>query len=481
MKKRISRRQFLNYGAIAGASSAVAFGFLGCSRALTQYVPGLNNPTVRFYSTPNRLVDLPEGFTCRAISRTGEKMDDGFWVPGKHDGMAAFPGPNGKTILVRNHELESYHKDVSAFGWNNEKIPLIDPERFYDLGNGVRPALAGTTTLVYDTRTKTLDTHFLSLAGTLRNCAGGPTPWNTWITCEETVQPAEKGFQRDHGYNFEVPVTATPRLAIPIPLKAMGRFNHEAIAVDARSGIVYQTEDRNDGLIYRFIPKEPGKLANGGRLQAMKIRGMNSADTRNWKSLTEKILPWTYDVIPVQQAMDVEWVDIDNVESPKDDLRKQGVDEKQAAKFARGEGMWYSENAIYFACTNGGIRKKGQIWRYTPSEFEGTSREEKQPGKLELFIEPNQSNLLENADNLTVTPWGDLIICEDGPREQYLVGVTPEGQLYRFARNAMNTSEFAGSTFSPDGTTLFVNIQNQGITLAITGPWRRFRQHGINV
>ena len=481
MKNRISRRQFLNYGAIASASGAVALGFLGCSRALTQHVPGFSNPSSRFYSTPNRLIDLPEGFICRAISRTGEKMDDGFWVPGKHDGMAAFPGPNGKTILVRNHELNWFHKGMGAFGWNNERINYVDPEKFYDPGHGVRPALGGTTTLVYDTRTGTLDTHFLSLAGTLRNCAGGPTPWNTWITCEETVQKAEKEFQRDHGYNFEVPVSATPRLETPIPLKAMGRFNHEAIAVDARSGVVYQTEDRSNGLIYRFVPKEPGKLVAGGRLQAMKIRGMNGADTRNWKSLTEKILPWTYETIPVRQAMDVEWVDIENIESPKDDLRKQGVDEKRAAKFARGEGMWYSGNAIYFACTNGGIRKKGQIWRYTPSPFEGTSREEKQPGKLELFIEPNESNLLENADNLTVTPWGDLIICEDGPKEQYLVGVTPEGKLYRFARNAMNMSEFAGSTFSPDGTTLFVNIQNHGITLAITGPWGHFRQHGTDV
>jgi secreted PhoX family phosphatase len=334
--------------------------------------------------------------------------------------------------------------------------------------------------LVYDTQTQTLEKHFLSLTGTIRNCAGGLTPWNTWITCEETIQKAEETYEVAHGYNFEVPVSADIKLADPIPLKAMGRFNHEAVAVDPRTGIVYQTEDRGDSLIYRFIPDTPGELAAGGKLQALKIRDMKSADTRNWRSRTQKIFRWTYSPIPVGETLVVEWVDIENVESPDDDLRVQGADGKDAAKFARGEGIWYGsrqeQGEFYIACTNGGIAYKGQIWRYIPSPYEGTSREEQQPGTLQLFIEPNDSNLMENADNLTVTPWGDLIICEDGPNEEFLIGVTPEGNLYRFARNAGNLSELAGATFSPDGTTLFVNIQSPGITLAITGPWHEIRQ-----
>ena len=76
------------------------------------------------------------------------------------------------------------------------------------------------------------------------------------------------------------------------------------------------------------------------------------------------------------------------------------------------------------------------------------------------------------VDNITLAPWGDLIACEDGDGENFLVGVTPEGEPYRLARNAMNDSEFAGAVFSPDRTTLFVNIQTPGLTLAITGPWR---------
>ena len=235
--------------------------------------------------------------------------------------------------------------------------------------------------------------------------------------------------------------------------------------------------------MYRFIPDKPGELAAGGKLQAMRIRDLKGADTRNWQSRMQKIFPWTYNPVPVGETFAVEWVDIENVESPDDDLRVQGSEGKGAAKFARGEGIWYGSNSengeFYIACTNGGIAYKGQIWKYTPSPYEATSREDQQPGILQLFIEPNDRNLMENADNLTVTPWGDLIICEDGPEEEFLVGVTPEGHLYKFARNAGNMSELAGATFSPDGTTLFVNIQSHGITLAITGPWHEIRQRPL--
>ncbi len=484
MKQRVSRRQFLHTSTLATASVAVSLGFSGCSRTLIQKVPGFGpEPPYVFKPSPNRLLDLPEGFTAHAFSRTGEEMDDGLWVPGAHDGMAAFPGPNGKTVLIRNHELKSGDKAVGPFGWNNEKIEPAARDKLYDPGSGELPCLGGTTTLVYDTKTQKLEKHFLSLAGTIRNCAGGPTPWNTWITCEETVQKQEDTYEADHGYNFEVPVSTEIGLADPVPLKAMGRFNHEAVAVDPKSGIVYQTEDRNDGLIYRFIPEKPGELAAGGKLQALKIRDLKSADTRNWQSRMKKILPWTYNPIPVGETLTVEWVDIENVESPKDDLRIQGNQDKEAARFARGEGIWYGSEAdtgaLYIACTNGGTLYKGQIWKYTPSPYEGTSREAQQPGTLQLFIEPNDSNLMENADNLTVTPWGDLIICEDGPNEEFLVGVTPEGHLYKFARNAGNMSELAGATFSPDGTTLFINIQSHGITLAITGPWHEIRQRTL--
>jgi secreted PhoX family phosphatase len=340
----------------------------------------------------------------------------------------------------------------------------------YDYGNGRRPALGGTVTLVYDTKEKRLERQFLSLAGTIRNCAGGITPWNTWITCEEDVsspnrdgQTSDDPMEKEHGYNFEVPARDEIQLADPLPLRAMGRFYHEAIAVDPRSGIVYQTEDRSDGLFYRFIPDQPGKLLAGGKLQALRLRDQRSADTRNYRE----------DRFKPGQKHDVEWVDMRNVESPDDDLRYQGFFEGSAARFARGEGIWYGRDAFHFACTNGGQKKKGQIWRYFPSAGEGTAREQNEPGKLELFIEPNDGELVENCDNVTLAPWGDLIICEDGRSPQYLVGVTPKGKTYRFARTTLG--ELAGACFSPDGGTMFVNIYTPGMTLAIVGPWEDLR------
>ncbi|MEX2640900.1 MAG: alkaline phosphatase PhoX [Balneolales bacterium] len=456
----ISRRHFLrNAGAVTIGFSGLHT-FVGCSPSsrLTKSGPagyGSLRPD------PNGILDLPEGFSYTLVSRTGERMNDGYFVPSSHDGMAAFPGPGNRTILVRNHEISAGASPGSGpFGNNNGLMRQLNRTHLYDAGSNGTPCLGGTTTLVYNTQSQQLESHHLSLAGTLRNCAGGPTPWNTWVTCEETVDRAGDALSEDHGYNFEVPVSDQPGLATPVALKAMGRFNHEAIAVDPASGIVYETEDRGDGLIYRFIPHVPGKLAEGGRLQALSITGTPSMDTRNWES----------QLVETGHELDVSWIDVEDVTSMDDDLRIRGF-EKGAARFARGEGMWYGDGTIFFACTNGGRERKGQIWKYTPSAQEGKTEEQNDPGRLELFVEPNDSNLVENADNLTISPWGDLIVCEDGPGDQNLVGITPDGSLYRFGHNSMNNSEFAGATFSPDGSTFFVNIQSPGFTVAITGPW----------
>lgn len=410
---------------------------------------------------PKGIMDLPAGFAYKIISRAGQKMSDGFLVPGVPDGMATFPGPNGLTILIRNHEVNPGAS--GAFGKNHELFSKIAADKVYDSGGGISPSCGGTTTIVYDTKKQEVVTEYLSLAGTLRNCAGGPTPWNSWITCEETDDRSGSNgkvvLEEDHGYNFEVPASAEITLADPVALKAMGRFRHEAIAVDPKTGIVYQTEDRDDGLIYRFIPNVPGKLAEGGKLQALVVID-GPKDTRNWSS----------DQIAVGTSFSTRWIDMEDVESPKDDLRDQGYD-AGAARFARGEGMWRGEDGIYFACTSGGKAELGQIWRYVPGELEGTPDERKSPGKLDLFVEPNDSNLVSNADNLTVAPWGDLIVCEDRSGDVVrLVGVTPQGKLYTLANHHKRT-EFAGATMSPDGSTLFVNMQGVGWTVAITGPW----------
>lgn len=461
--RALTRRSFLREGALVTAA------FASLQRFVTSTAFAKSDRLIRiplksdFYET----LDLPHGFSYTIVSEAGEVMNDGFLVPGRHDGMAAFAGENGRTILVRNHEMEANARRLSPFGRKHALLPKIDPSKLYDAGMGKKPGLGGTTTLVFDTKSQRVERHFLSLAGTYRNCAGGVTPWRSWISCEEDVsRPNEDGqhpgdpMEKEHGYNFEVPASEEIALADPIPLKAMGRFRHEAVAIDPGTGIVYQTEDREDGLFYRFVPTRKGVLREGGRLQALKVRDWARADTRNWHG--EKITPG--------HRLPVEWVDIRNVTAPDDDdLRYQGFFEQGAARFARGEGCWFARQAVYFACTNGGRKKKGQIWRYIPGATDGTAEEEKNPGMLELFIEPNDGNLVENCDNLTMAPWGDLIICEDGVLPQYLVGLTPDGKLYRFARTSLG--EFAGACFSPDGTTLFVNIQDAGLTMAITGPW----------
>ena len=214
----------------------------------------------------------------------------------------------------------------------------------------------------------------------------------------------------------------------------------------------------------RFNTRGGGKtkLSDGGRLQDLASKGSPTGDTRNW----DEKLP----VISVGQTFKVEWVDLDDVEAPKDDLRYRAF-EADAARFARGEGMWYGDGAIYLACNSGGRKEIGQIWMYTPSNAEGESGEAASPGTLELFIDPNDSTLIENADNLTVAPWNELCVCEDrGSRTARIISVTSDGQPFVFAACHLK-SELAGATFSPDGSTLFVNAQKSGLTFAVTGPW----------
>ncbi len=460
----LSRRTFLQ------RASCITLGFSGLSSVLAQRAMAsrgwLTPPTgVGFgplLPDPRKLLDLPAGFSYDLVIRSGDVMDDGLIRPSLPDGMAAFAGEDGRTVVICNHEIQPGMRLHGPFGKNNELLEKVDPAKVYDLGvEG--PSRGGTSTIIYDTRggqgPGKVERSFMSLAGTERNCAGGPTPWGSWITCEETVIRKGEFCREDHGYCFEVPSSARG-LVEPKPILGMGRFMHEACAVDAASGAVYLTEDRGDGLIYRYLPTKPGELHAGGRLQALAVRGRPSFDTGNHERQD----------VAVGSPLAVEWIDLEDIQSPDDSLRTRGF-AKGAARFRRGEGMWAGSDGIYFCCTDGGSRKCGQIWRYRPSAAEGTKDEAEAPGMLELFIEPNDPTVLEHPDNITVSPWGDLVVCEDGTGEQFLVGVTPGGRLYPIARNAASSSEFAGATFSPDGTTLFVNLQGLGLTLAIRGAW----------
>jgi secreted PhoX family phosphatase len=395
---------------------------------------------------------LPEGFSYKVLSFPGKPMSDGHATPVAFDGMGAFPLPNGNVRLIRNHENRNGSDTAVVKG---------DASRAYDRKGGggttsleVRLGKDGAVELVRD---------FISLNGTIVNCAGGPTPWGSWLSCEESVEGRVEGWGEEHGYIFEVPSSAEAPVQ-PIPLKAMGRFVHEAIAVDRATGVVYETEDRTPTAgFYRFIPATPGRLAAGGRLQVLAIEGRPNDDTRKGQK--------------VGAPLPVRWVDIPDPDPRENGNRPTAIFDqgygKGAARFARLEGCWYGDESIYFHATNGGDAEAGQVWRYRPT---AAAR-----GDLLLVFESPSRDVLDSPDNITVSPRGGIVICEDGEGEQYLRGLTPRGAIFDLGKNILNQSEFAGACFSPDGRVLFVNIMGStqdagteaGRTLAIRGPWER--------
>ena len=449
----LSRRSFS-----LGLTSLAFAGLAACAERPRGAPATASNRHGPLLPDPAGIIDLPRGFSYRIISRHGDRMDDGFVVPDRFDGMGAFALDHDRTILVRNHELRPRNADTGPFG--NQPPAGV---RAFD-SNGAGPLPGGTTRSVYNHRTGLVESQHLSLVGTIRNCAGGVTPWGSWLSCEEDVTRTGEGGQgRDHGWVFEVPANARG-LADPVPLTGLGRFYHEAAAVDPETGIVYLTEDRDNGLLYRFLPDVRGQLARGGRLQALAFAGASDGrDTRNWDSTD----------FPAGSWREVRWIDLDHVDSPDgDDLRERGA-ARGAVLFARGEGLWFGDRELFIACTSGGAAKLGQIMRYRPSRFEGQSGEASEPGRLQNFVESTHPDMLNYGDNVTVAPNGHLIVCEDqytAVSRNHLRGITPQGAVYPLALLHVQT-ELAGACFSADGSTLFLNIYSPGRTLAIAGPW----------
>ena len=437
----LNRRNFI--GATGAAFSGLLLnGCTGRSAPLTS-APSSFADYGPLVPDPAGMLDLPRGFSYRLLSSLGNAMTDGCTVPDKADGMGCFSLGNDEIVLIRNHEL----------------VPADDAGGVLAKGFGTRDGAivpGGTTSIVLDATTLEVKREFRSLAGTIRNCSGGITPWGSWLTCEEApTGPGQRfgeGLAENHGWVFEVPANATG-LIDAVPLKAMGRFNHEAACIDPRTGIVYLSEDRDDSVLYRFVPTTPGRLGDGGLLQAMVVEGLS--DTRNWTSAD----------MAVGFRHTVRWIDCDDVESPNDDLRSRAA-AKGAALVARGEGIHTGTDEIFVCSTNGGQRKLGQIFRLVP----GTGGE---PDQIELFFESQSKDQFNYGDNLTVGPNGHLIVCEDQYTEvvdNHLRGITPDGRAYTLGRLRMQT-ELAGGCFSPDGKWFFVNAYSPTRTLAITGPW----------
>lgn len=437
-----TRRKFLG-------STGAAFAALiasGCSTNGAKIAGAASSPAKfagygDLIPDPAGMLDLPKGFSYRIISQLGDAMDDGGTVPDRADGMGCIDLGGGKIALVRNHELGPRNdiggEYVVGFGRDEE-------------GN-ILPG--GTTTMVLDAATLAMEQQYRSLAGTIRNCSGGVTPWGSWLTCEESMFTRESDLVANHGWVFEIPANAGKQVN-PAPLKAMGRFNHEAACVDPVTGIVYLTEDMPDSLFYRFIPNVPGKLAEGGQLQALALVD-GTTDSRNQDAVT----------MTVGDMREVRWIDMDDVEAPKNDLRTRGA-AKGGVTFARGEGVHWGDDELYFACTSGGAAKYGQVFKLIPGR-------DKRSDALGLFFESTSPEQFNYGDNLVVSPNGHLIVCEDQYTDvvnNHLRGITPEGEAYPLAWLRVQT-EPAGACFSPDGKTLFLNSYSPTATLAITGPW----------
>lgn len=435
-------------------------------------------------STMLPLLQLPRGFRYRSFSWTGDRMADGNPTPARHDGMAVVGwDPNGTITLIRNHEV-AFGPRLQAPLYDNVEIPgeLIDPS----LQGSLLTLGGGTTTLTFQHRRWREARP--SLGGTVANCAGGPTPWGSWLTCEETVSLGEAIGGRTHGFVFEVP-TFVPASAQP--LIAMGLMRHEAVAVDLWTSIVYLTEDNGDTSgFFRFLPNDAtgnvGSLSAGGRLQMLSVLGEPNADLGK----------------PEQGAIfQVSWVDIPDPLALPDDVSnpiltngrsgpyRQG-EERGGARFVRGEGCWYHDGVVYFADTAGGPNRDGVIWCYRPDPSDPAGG-----GRLQaLFV--SSSRIVGNSpDNLTVSPDGTILFCEDGGgAPMRIMGLTPKGESFVVAKNNVvlddsdidrvgrtgqfeagdyTGSEWAGVCFDPTGKILFVNIQSPGITFAIWGPWDR--------
>jgi secreted PhoX family phosphatase len=404
---------------------------------------------------------LPRDFSYVKGGQAFSPMRDGSPTPPAHDSLGVFKFGT-KLRLVRNHEL-----DPEDFAF---VPPLNVGTNTYDrAGNG------GCTILEFNPFTGRFGQSWPVLGGTIVNCSGGATPWGTWLTCEETTAGVLAGLEKPHGYIFEVPANATGPV-LPVPLRAMGRFVHEGVAVDPQSGVAYLTEDNGEPLdgFYRFLPTKPGRLQAGGVLQMLAVAGLPQYSTLTGQT--------------VGLTLPVRWVTIDdpdpsNAEADPSAVFNQGY-AKGGAAFLGGEGVTVLGRDVYFMCSGGGDAELGQVWRY---RARGRDR-----GELELVFESSDPDVLDEGDNICASPRGKgLLIAEDGDGEDVdggtngLRGLSLDGEIFPFAENStpldlepfgepgIGRSEYAGVQFGPGGHWLFCHLQYPGTTYAITGPWER--------
>ncbi|RCG31702.1 DUF839 domain-containing protein [Sphaerisporangium album] len=460
MTSPISRRDLLRSGAAGGLGIAIA-GSIEAIAGPAAAQAGLGRtagygPVV---ADPKGLLALPKGFSYKIVAQAGKTLlETGEPTPSDADGTGCFRGPKG-FVLVNNHEIG---------GGEPYGVPAL-PGLTYDPG-----AKGGTTNIEVDSRGDRIR-EYVSVAGTHNNCAGGITPWATWLTCEETEQRAGGVYQKDHGYVFEVDPFDRQANQDPVALKFLGRYAHEAVAVDPRDSRIYLTEDAGtpNGLYYRWTPPR-GFRGRKGALRALALsQGGDTAGTlealsahkgsKHVKDLSEATRPGT--------KYKVTWVDVPDRLATAVSVRKQFTDD-QITRSRKLEGAWWADGGAYFVASfarhdDGSLNEHdGQVWFYDPESETITLKT-----IFGVNPDPEQDTNYDGPDNITVSPYGGVILAEDGEGISHLVGVTDRGKAYPMARNELNESEFTGPTFSQDGKILFANIQTPGYVFAITGPW----------
>ena len=465
----LSRRGFLSRSATVGAGVLLAGsvdGLLSAPNGLAQ--PGPAGPGGPGYGPvvpdPARRLSLPQGFWYTIVSEAGvTELDSGEPSPTNSDGMGAFRGPGNSTLLVQNHELRGARATAG---------PLVVPT---PAGLTYDPAAPGGTTTVRADRDGRRQGEVVSLAGTSTNCAGGITPWDTWLSCEETEDLAGvNGFTKDHGYVFEVDPVDQNANRDPQPIRALGRFAHEAVAVDPREGRMYLTEDAAapNGLLYRWTP--PARFRGGKRA----LRTLGATDGAFEAMLCRD--PAGNPVDDLSRATQVgttylvSWTAVPDRDARVLSTRRQ-LNPPQVTRGRKLEGAWWGDGGAYivtsFARAESPVPHDGQVWFHDPRRNTLTLR-------LRFGVNPNPDQdgaNFDGPDNITVSPWGGVIIAEDGEAVQHLVGATERGETFTMARNDLNTNEMAGPVFSADRRILFANLYEPGTLYAITGPWRPVR------